>query len=851
MINKDSIMCDFCKLEFNNHNRIPRILIECGHSICRACLLIFLISKNPILCEKDKTYILFEKKNINSFPINTEILDSLKNDEVKNINCEKDLKINKNKKQEKQNFDKKKKNTNFNFEKPAKNSPKNFEKKTRNSLNNKFQKKEIKNQSQKYIENNIYKKRSTSSQNTLKNNAKNIFMTQTQNSLKTKNIYKKKNLQKNNLLTNLYKNTSEISSSSEKSEISNNCIFHKKKLELFCINCKEKICYKCGLFGDHKNHEKKEENDFIEIIEKLSNNLLMNFERIKKKEDFIKNKILKKNFFKENFFLEKKKKIGDFYDEILLYVENEKKGRILEFEKQIEEIEKKFEDYLEDFLKTDFSVIRSWKKKVGIILKKYAEENNFLSAFCLLEKEKKLNLVENGNFFFEKLRSFPEKFGNIVTEEISKISFLKNFFFDFEFSKFEILKNSVNNEKKNFLNNNNRYFSLEKKSRKTHFKKLKNDFNLKTFNKNVIFNFESFGKKLIKNKESKDEEDLLKDINFEEIENLSKNSKNENENKIKKKSNFFSNKIIDSSFTLQRKENKNDTNSLKNFGKKNKLINRKRISSNNKIISNENSIYSTKNFLQKKNFKNFFQKNFQKNPLKTFQKNQKKNSQLNSINIPLKNSIINHLKISQKTSKINLQKNAQKTPKLISQKNSKLILQKNSKTNSQKNRQKTSTKYSRKKSIQITPFEKQQLNKMKEKVLKKLKNSKISSKIQFLKNNKLTNLDLSQSSIKDIHIEALGDFLKSASKLKILKLNGNKLTKDGIRNLCGFLECSNLKILYLNENALDLYCFNFLYDLVCRNFCLKKIYFSGNLIDSVTAEVVRERFFRKNVEVVF
>lgn len=58
------------------------------------------------------------------------------------------------------------------------------------------------------------------------------------------------------------------------------CPIHKKKMELFCLEEKERICTNCALFGNHKNHEIEEEDEilkrinsraekFLEILEKL------------------------------------------------------------------------------------------------------------------------------------------------------------------------------------------------------------------------------------------------------------------------------------------------------------------------------------------------------------------------------------------------------------------------------------------------------------------------------------------------------------------------------------------------------------------------------------------------------
>ncbi len=40
------------------------------------------------------------------------------------------------------------------------------------------------------------------------------------------------------------------------------CGIHGKPLEIICVNCTKRICYQCGLFGDHKGHKMKTEVEF-------------------------------------------------------------------------------------------------------------------------------------------------------------------------------------------------------------------------------------------------------------------------------------------------------------------------------------------------------------------------------------------------------------------------------------------------------------------------------------------------------------------------------------------------------------------------------------------------------------
>jgi len=64
---------------------------------------------------------------------------------------------------------------------------------------------------------------------------------------------------------------------------SNLCLKHKRQLEVLCLDDKCKICTQCALFGDHKHHEIKNEEDifnevkiraeiYVELFELLESN---------------------------------------------------------------------------------------------------------------------------------------------------------------------------------------------------------------------------------------------------------------------------------------------------------------------------------------------------------------------------------------------------------------------------------------------------------------------------------------------------------------------------------------------------------------------------------------------------
>ena len=58
------------------------------------------------------------------------------------------------------------------------------------------------------------------------------------------------------------------------------CQVHKKKMDLFCLDDRERICTNCALFGNHKNHEIEEEEEVLKRINARAEKLLEILEKI-------------------------------------------------------------------------------------------------------------------------------------------------------------------------------------------------------------------------------------------------------------------------------------------------------------------------------------------------------------------------------------------------------------------------------------------------------------------------------------------------------------------------------------------------------------------------------------------
>lgn len=67
MIQSKALECPICYQEYDLEQRIPMILVDCGHTICQYCLK-HLIESNDLKCPLDKK--AFRKKEINAFPSN-------------------------------------------------------------------------------------------------------------------------------------------------------------------------------------------------------------------------------------------------------------------------------------------------------------------------------------------------------------------------------------------------------------------------------------------------------------------------------------------------------------------------------------------------------------------------------------------------------------------------------------------------------------------------------------------------------------------------------------------------------------------------------------------------------------
>jgi len=58
------------------------------------------------------------------------------------------------------------------------------------------------------------------------------------------------------------------------------CLQHQKKLEIICLDDQMRICSNCALFGAHKNHEIKMEQEVLQEIQVRTECLLEMYQMI-------------------------------------------------------------------------------------------------------------------------------------------------------------------------------------------------------------------------------------------------------------------------------------------------------------------------------------------------------------------------------------------------------------------------------------------------------------------------------------------------------------------------------------------------------------------------------------------
>ena len=92
--NYDETRCPLCKQQYDEDIRVPRILLNCGHTICSLCITSSINSSIELKCPEDNTE--YKDISLSSFPINKALIRLLqKISESKNLNISKESSLTK------------------------------------------------------------------------------------------------------------------------------------------------------------------------------------------------------------------------------------------------------------------------------------------------------------------------------------------------------------------------------------------------------------------------------------------------------------------------------------------------------------------------------------------------------------------------------------------------------------------------------------------------------------------------------------------------------------------------------------------------------------------------------------
>ena len=77
MLDFTELSCAKCHETFNMTNRVPRLLAECGHTLCSSCISILIsqsLNNCGFECPEDKTLCGANKRSCDDFPKNLSLL---------------------------------------------------------------------------------------------------------------------------------------------------------------------------------------------------------------------------------------------------------------------------------------------------------------------------------------------------------------------------------------------------------------------------------------------------------------------------------------------------------------------------------------------------------------------------------------------------------------------------------------------------------------------------------------------------------------------------------------------------------------------------------------------------------
>ena len=476
------VKCPICKNDYDSSHHTPRILINCGHTICSSCLNTKITSKQ-FTCPEDN--VLYENiESIEKFPINKSLIKLIES---------------------------KPKTTTTTKKKPQTSNKTNNAKSTNNIIN--INRVETINAQKPKIDHNL-------------------FSAQTNDIRKTNSNFKhtessSRYLQKSSLLRMSLTKTQGFNT--------NFCKEHARPLDVICVDEKIKICNQCALNPKHFNHQIVTDDEFMNQIDTLidlfqivdantqSYNEIENIntidilEKINKKIDTLKNNIGKK------------------VEEIIININSQKNNIVNYLTKRKEEINSKYKSSIDTkmFLKQTETWMNIVKNKLDI-LNEITDPT--IECIKLIDNDKKNNqtyLINQGkqlNDRFQFIKQTENVIRDLVSFEESGIKIDPN---EFIIAQIMYKKDPTNNNNNNIIGNN--IFSITENFDLIDKLKLKK-FNFENAEPPAIMNNNSM---IINNDINQDENIIFynKEENLEDILNIGieqKKSSNLKKNNDKK-----------------------------------------------------------------------------------------------------------------------------------------------------------------------------------------------------------------------------------------------------------------------------------------------------------------------------
>ena len=76
-MHSEELCCPICYYEYDTIDHLPRIIINCGHSVCAQCLSALIKGSDTLKCPLDKKSVSIQELTVDLFPINYALLQVL------------------------------------------------------------------------------------------------------------------------------------------------------------------------------------------------------------------------------------------------------------------------------------------------------------------------------------------------------------------------------------------------------------------------------------------------------------------------------------------------------------------------------------------------------------------------------------------------------------------------------------------------------------------------------------------------------------------------------------------------------------------------------------------------------